>query len=59
MMEYPWAVRQLSLSAVDEWVESSAPYDGPEVWPEWKQEDDQVYQQYLDGVFKRDDGTDI
>jgi hypothetical protein len=36
---------------VEEWVESSAPCDGPEGWPEWEEEDDLVYQQYLDGVF--------
>jgi hypothetical protein len=32
----------------DEWVEGSKPREGPEPWPEWKQENDQAYQQYLD-----------
>jgi hypothetical protein len=48
--------RVASSFSVDEWVESSAPYDGPEGWPEWKQDDDLVYQQYLDDVFRGDVG---
>jgi hypothetical protein len=36
----------------DERVESGTPCEGPEQWPEWKQEDDRAYRQYLDEVFK-------
>ena len=43
--------RVASPFSVDEWVGGSAPYDGPEGWPEWKQDDDLVYQQYLDWCF--------
>jgi hypothetical protein len=60
MMEYPGVARQRTCGAAsfsaDEWMESGPPYDGPEAWPEWKQEDDLAYQQYLDEVFKGDDG---
>jgi hypothetical protein len=56
MMEYPGAARQSRRGAssfgADERVEGSKPRGGPEDWPEWKQEDDQAYRQYLDEVFK-------
>jgi hypothetical protein len=58
MMEYPGAARQLSRGAscfsADERVEGSKSRGGPEQWPEWKQEDDQAYRQWLDNVFEPD-----
>ena len=40
-----------SSFSADEWVEAGKPRDGPEQWPEWKQENDRAYQQYLDEGF--------
>jgi hypothetical protein len=58
MMEYPVAARQRTSPAssfgADEWVEGGHTCEGPGQWPEWKQEDDRAYQQYLDDVFKGD-----
>ena len=42
--------------AADEWVESSAPCDGPEGWPEWKIEDDLAYARFIDDLYERGDG---
>jgi hypothetical protein len=38
--------------STDERVGSGAPCEVHEQWTEWKQEDDQAYQQYLDEIFK-------
>jgi hypothetical protein len=58
MMEYPVAARQRTCGAssfgADERIGSSKPRDGPEQWPEWKQEDDRAYRQYLNDFFTGD-----
>jgi hypothetical protein len=58
MMEYPGGARQRSYDSssfgADEWMKSGTPGAGPAQWPEWKQEDDRAYQQYLDVAFKGD-----
>lgn len=59
MMEYPGVARQRSCRAssfgADEWVENGPPCKGPEGWPEWKREDGQTCQRYLDDRLERDD----
>jgi hypothetical protein len=58
MMEYPEATRHRTCGAssfsADERMEGGKPREGPAVWTEWKQDDDQAYQQYLDGFFRED-----
>jgi hypothetical protein len=58
IVEYPGVTRRSicgpSSFSADERMESGTQCDGPEQWPEWKQEDDLAYQQYLDEVFKGD-----
>jgi hypothetical protein len=39
-------------ASTDECVGSGAPCEVHAQWTEWKQEDDQVYRQYLDEIFK-------
>jgi hypothetical protein len=58
MMEYPGVARHRTGGTPslepDERLEGAEPSGGPQGWPEWKFEDDQAYQQYLDEVFRGD-----
>jgi hypothetical protein len=58
MMDNAAAPRQGSCGDssfdADERAEGGKPREGPEQWPEWKQENDQAYQQYLDEAFNGD-----
>jgi len=49
-----YVIRSVSCFGADEWVEVGHSCEGPEGWPEWKQEDDLAYQQYLDEIFRGD-----
>jgi hypothetical protein len=58
MMEDPGAPRQRTCGAssfgADEWVQVGPTCQRPEAWPEWKQEDNLAYQQYVDEFFRGD-----